>query len=278
MVKLPRAKQKIAYMLSPTENEIQIKNKLMQSMNSLLGKLLLLMNLASLTQFHFPKVFGANLTVWQNHSRKSLHQKYIKSKVFLVNKITKKKIPIIYTYWKNAKYRDLPALVGNLHLKLALKHMFLSFMCQISLSSIVEHNTDSIVSQAGIPNQAAVSQGESVTTSQEVRSKYIKILRSHLINIVWHVYCTDFDFLCEKKASRMDKLCRKKKLYPMMLFFFLRVSGGSDKIHKVLKPFNVLDVRGPQVFQAVRRAKDVTIEDYMIGRLLLSATDTFGCI
>jgi len=56
------------------------------------------------------------------------------------------------------------------------------------------------------------------------------------------------------------------------------VSGGSDKIHKVLKPFSVVDVRGPQVFQAVRRAKDVRIKDYMIGRLLLSATDAFGFI
>jgi len=56
------------------------------------------------------------------------------------------------------------------------------------------------------------------------------------------------------------------------------VSGGSDKIHKVLKPFSVVDVKGPQVFQAVRRAKDVTIEDYMTGRLLLSATDAYGCI
>jgi len=61
-------------------------------------------------------------------------------------------------------------------------------------------------------------------------------------------------------------------------FFFLRVSGGSDKIHKVLKPFSVVGVRGPQVFQAVRRAKDVTVKDYMIGRLLLGATDAFGCI
>jgi len=60
--------------------------------------------------------------------------------------------------------------------------------------------------------------------------------------------------------------------------FFLRVSGGSDKIHKVLKPFSVVDVRRPQVFQAVRRAKDVTVEYYMNGRLLLSATDAFGCI
>ena len=60
--------------------------------------------------------------------------------------------------------------------------------------------------------------------------------------------------------------------------FFLPVSGSSDKIHKVLKPFSVVDVRGPQVFQAIRRAKDVTIEDYMIGRLLASATDAFGCI
>jgi len=62
--------------------------------------------------------------------------------------------------------------------------------------------------------------------------------------------------------------------------FFLHVSGGSDKksTWMVLKPFTVVDVRGPQVFQAVRRAKDVTVEDYMIGRLLLSATDAFGCI
>jgi len=74
MDKFPRAKQKIAYMLFPTENEIQIiKNKLIQSMNSLFGQFLLLMNLATLTQFHFPKVFAANLTVSQNHSRKSLH-------------------------------------------------------------------------------------------------------------------------------------------------------------------------------------------------------------
>jgi len=56
------------------------------------------------------------------------------------------------------------------------------------------------------------------------------------------------------------------------------VSGGSDKIHKVLKPFSVVDVRGPQVYQAVRNVKDVAIENYMIGRLLLSFTDAFGCI
>jgi len=66
-----------------------------------------------------------------------------------------------------------------------------------------------------------------------------------------------------------------KTLY---ISFFLRVSGGSDKIHNVLMPFSVVDVRGPQVFQAVRRAKDVTVEYYMIGRLLLSATDALGCI
>jgi len=58
-------------------------------------------------------------------------------------------------------------------------------------------------------------------------------------------------------------------------YFFLHVSCCSNKIHK---PFGVVDVRGPQVFQAVRRTKDVAIEDYMIGRLLLSATDAFGCI
>ena len=39
-----------------------------------------------------------------------------------------------------------------------------------------------------------------------------------------------------------------------LCFFFLRVNSGSDKIHKVLQPFSVVDVRGPQVFQAVRRA------------------------
>jgi len=60
--------------------------------------------------------------------------------------------------------------------------------------------------------------------------------------------------------------------------FFLRVSSGSNKIHKVLRPFSVVDVKGPQFFQAVRRAKDITVEDYMTGRLLLSATDAFGCI
>jgi len=35
--------------------------------------------------------------------------------------------------------------------------------------------------------------------------------------------------------------------------FFLRVSSGSNKIHKVFKPCSVVDVRGPQVFQDVRR-------------------------
>jgi len=64
----------------------------------------------------------------------------------------------------------------------------------------------------------------------------------------------------------------------ILLAFFMRVSGGSNKIHKVLKPFSVVNVRGPQVFQAVRRTEDVTVEDYMTGRLLLSATDAFGCV
>ena len=36
-------------------------------------------------------------------------------------------------------------------------------------------------------------------------------------------------------------------------FFILRVSSGADNIHKV---FSVVDVRGPQVFQAGRRAED----------------------
>ena len=43
------------------------------------------------------------------------------------------------------------------------------------------------------------------------------------------------------------------------------MSGGSDKIHKVLEAFSVVDVSGTQVFQEVRSAEDVTIEDYMIG-------------
>jgi len=56
------------------------------------------------------------------------------------------------------------------------------------------------------------------------------------------------------------------------------VSGGSDKIYKDLKPFGVVDVRGSQVFQAVWRGEDVTIKNYAIGRLLLSASDACGCI
>jgi len=38
--------------------------------------------------------------------------------------------------------------------------------------------------------------------------------------------------------------------------FFLLLSSGSNKIHKVLKPFSVVNVRGPQVFQAVGRAEN----------------------
>ena len=53
-------------------------------------------------------------------------------------------------------------------------------------------------------------------------------------------------------------------------YFFLHVSCCSNKIHK---PFGVVDVRAPQVFQAVQRAEDVTSEDYMIGQLLLSTTN-----
>ena len=58
----------------------------------------------------------------------------------------------------------------------------------------------------------------------------------------------------------------------------LRVSSGLNKVHKVLKPFSVADVRGLQAFQAVRRAEDGTVEDYMIGRVLLRATNAFRCI
>ena len=52
---------------------------------------------------------------------------------------------------------------------------------------------------------------------------------------------------------------------------FLHVNSGSNKIHKVLMPFSVVDVRELQVFQVVQRVEDVTIEDYMIGRLFLNA-------
>jgi len=37
--------------------------------------------------------------------------------------------------------------------------------------------------------------------------------------------------------------------------FFLCVNGASDKFYKFLKPFSVVDVRGLQVFQAVRRGR-----------------------
>jgi len=41
--------------------------------------------------------------------------------------------------------------------------------------------------------------------------------------------------------------------------FFLRVSSSSNQIHKVLKPFSVVNVRGPQIFQAVRRAEELLL-------------------
>jgi len=49
-----------------------------------------------------------------------------------------------------------------------------------------------------------------------------------------------------------------------------------NKIHKVLKAFSVVNVRKQQVFQAIRKTKDVTDEHYMTGQLLLSATDAFS--
>jgi len=55
------------------------------------------------------------------------------------------------------------------------------------------------------------------------------------------------------------------------------VSGGSNKIHKVLKPFSVVDVRGPPIFEEVQWEEDVAVEDDMIGRPFLSATDVFRC-
>jgi len=41
--------------------------------------------------------------------------------------------------------------------------------------------------------------------------------------------------------------------------FFLRVSSSSNQIHKVLKPFSFVNVRGPQIFQAVRRAEELSL-------------------
>ena len=61
-----------------------------------------------------------------------------------------------------------------------------------------------------------------------------------------------------------------------MAFVFLRVSRRSNKTHKVLRPFTVLNVRGLQAFQAVERAVVLTVEDEVIGRLLLSATYAFS--
>jgi len=60
--------------------------------------------------------------------------------------------------------------------------------------------------------------------------------------------------------------------------FFLSVSSGSNKIRRVLNPFGVVDIGGPQVFQAIRRAENVAVEDDMTGRLILSATEAFGCM
>jgi len=59
---------------------------------------------------------------------------------------------------------------------------------------------------------------------------------------------------------------------------FLHVSGAWHKTQKVLKWFSVVDVRGLQVLQVVWGVEDVAIEDGVIGQLLLSATDAFGCI
>ena len=39
----------------------------------------------------------------------------------------------------------------------------------------------------------------------------------------------------------------------------LRVSSSSNQIHKVLKPFSVVNGRGPQIFQAVRRAEELSL-------------------
>ena len=41
--------------------------------------------------------------------------------------------------------------------------------------------------------------------------------------------------------------------------FFLRVSSSSNQILKVLKPFSVVNVRGPQIFQAVLRAEELSL-------------------
>ena len=40
---------------------------------------------------------------------------------------------------------------------------------------------------------------------------------------------------------------------------FLRVSSSWNQIHKVLKPFSVVNVRGLQIFHAVRRAEELSL-------------------
>jgi len=58
-------------------------------------------------------------------------------------------------------------------------------------------------------------------------------------------------------------------------FFFLRVSGGSDKIHKVLKPLVLLKSGNRRSFRQFGGRR--TLQSKII-RLLLSTTDAFGCI
>ena len=41
--------------------------------------------------------------------------------------------------------------------------------------------------------------------------------------------------------------------------FFVRVSSSSNQIHKVLKPFGVVSVSGPQIFQAGWRAEELSL-------------------
>jgi len=53
-------------------------------------------------------------------------------------------------------------------------------------------------------------------------------------------------------ASGLAKICPD-------IIFSLRVNSSSNKIYNFLKPYSVVNARGPQVFLAVRRLEDVTV-------------------
>jgi len=46
--------------------------------------------------------------------------------------------------------------------------------------------------------------------------------------------------------------------------FFLRVSSSSNQIHKVLKPFSVVNVRGPQIFSGSSEGRGTFVETFFM--------------